>query len=214
MKTLHTHLRCDTKPGGALSAEADALAQYRISRPSALIMVFFAGILLSSCVTPYRQLVETHIEQFCAQDGGITVYETVQLPPGKKMFTYEGYLEKKSARGITNKSRHRLIRLDMFNPALRSEALGPEYIWAYSPLILQRKEPGSPRVWRLHYLIARRADKKILGELISYRAEHDGTIQPLGQMFFGGTYINGCPEGLGPESLISAVFAESVKPKK
>lgn len=178
--------------------------------PAAFLMV----ILLSGCMTAHRKLVQAYIEQLCAQDGGISVYETVPLPPGKRLFAIGAPDPHRSVRGLPFARTYGFISRDVFNPALGREALGPEYIWSHSNLLLQGKEPGGPKLWRLHYLIARKADGKILGELVSYQRVNDNDVLPLDQLFFGGTYVDGCPARLGPESLIGMVFVETVEPKK
>lgn len=200
-----------------------ALRVYRLQSPLCAshswlrvfpLPIVFVALLLNGCATQYVKKMEAQMEQLCAQDGVIRLYETVPLSPGKRIYTTVSRQSANMSTGRFRVQSYRMVNPDVFNPALGSAALGPEYIWEHSAVAIQRKEPGSPKVWREHYGIARRADRKILGELISYQRDHDGRILPLNQLFFGGTYVNGCPEGLDAGSLISAVFVETVKPEK
>lgn len=84
------------------------------------------------------------VDEMCAKDGGIKVYETVTLPPDK--FSKWGMVK-------------------FYRPTQNEMALGPEYIFKEDKYYYKR---GSPKLIRHHYEVVRRADRKLLGETTSY----------------------------------------------
>ncbi|MDZ7805096.1 hypothetical protein [Thiohalophilus sp.] len=89
------------------------------------------------------------VDQMCAVDGGVRVYETVTLP-GHRFDKY----------GI--------VRI----PIKRKAKSGDEYHYERN-IYYYREE--NPAVWRLHFEIYRRMDKKLLGEATTY-ARRGGDI--------------------------------------
>ena len=99
---------------------------------------------------PAQMRLDAEIDRQCAVDGGIKVYETVQLPPEK--FDEYGNLIYFSGVGVKHE-----------------DWLGPDYIYKTETTWLN---PGGeqvvPRAWRTHDQVFRRADGKLLGESIYY----------------------------------------------
>jgi len=88
--------------------------------------------------------LDAEVKRLCAIDGGIRVYETVELPP-----------EKFNQWGQPN----------FFNPTKGENALGPEYIYKSENKYLHK---GNPEVRKDHVQIYRKLDMKLLGEVVSY----------------------------------------------
>ncbi|MFA7062048.1 MAG: hypothetical protein WC156_14670 [Pedobacter sp.] len=114
-----------------------------------LVSALLALELLTGCVSCSKMKMDAEVDRLCAIDGGIKVYETVSLPPEK----FDKY-----------------NNVNFFYPSQGENALGPEYIWKWDVKYLQ---PGgdskaTPRMWRSHMQVFRRADGRLLGESISY----------------------------------------------
>lgn len=89
---------------------------------------------------------DARVRELCAQDGGIRVYETVELPAEK--FNKWG-------------------QINFERPKLGENSLGPEYLVKEETRLL-RPENKNPAILRHHYRILRRSDGKLLGERIAY----------------------------------------------
>ncbi|WP_152682864.1 hypothetical protein [Caenimonas sp. SL110] len=130
-----------------------------------------------------KHSLDRQMQELCAKDGGIRVYETVKLPS---------------------------VLFDPFGdpyPGWRSrpdeQRLGEGYSLARETTVLKDGDPmkGQGRLSRYEYRIIRSVDKKILGEAILYG-------RAGGDIFaFGHFTSKGCPEKLGaPTTLIRQVF--------
>jgi len=113
---------------------------------AALLAVAF-GISLVGCE---KAALDSRVDELCAKDGGVRVYETVSLPPS--MFDQWG---------------------DPF-PGWRGrkfeDRFGPDYRYVEETEYIKNGDPfkGEGRLDRSVTKIFRRADNKLLGEAISY----------------------------------------------
>lgn len=139
-----------------------------------------ALLLLSGCE---RWALDRQMEELCAKDGGIKVYETVTLPASD--FSNIGQPLARNER--TAKSRE-----EIFGPNYR-------YVTEEKYIVGSRQtkvEHGEGNLARIHTAIYRRADNKLLGEQIWYsRAGGDGFMwpwHPSGKNcpMFGGTAVD------------------------
>lgn len=87
---------------------------------------------------------DAKVREMCAKDGGITVYETVDLPPDR--FNKWG-------------------QPNFYHPVNGENALGGEYIFKIEKHYFHQADP---RVSRRSYKVFRRGDNKLLGQSIIY----------------------------------------------
>ena len=142
-------------------------------------ILFFClcALLLSSCATKLQKQVDAELSQLCAQDGGIKVYETVTLPPEMPLYvkiselvsrsTYKSPGSSGSYRELAPEIRT-IVNPDLFDPSFNTNALGPDYIWEKYTRVLPDKQSDENDAYRIHYRLIRRADKKLLGEIVTY----------------------------------------------
>ena len=139
----------------------------------------FSILFVSGCSTKAQRAVDAQLNQLCAVDGGIKVYETVTLPPeiplGRVITktTYINTYKKRSGGGyyierdpVTHTSE--VLNPDLFDPAFGTNALGPDYIWKNQSRALPEKESEGISVYRIHYKLTSHANKKLLGEMVTY----------------------------------------------
>jgi hypothetical protein len=119
----------------------------RVALVVIVAMFWFGGAFWE--VAGKKMYWDAKVRELCAQDGGVKVYETVELP-GERFDKY-GVLK---------------------IPSGKDAKLGGEY--HYESKIYYYKK-GSPEIWRLHFEIFRNSDNKLLGEATSY-ARRGGDI--------------------------------------
>lgn len=106
------------------------------------------GLLLLWLFVPFyflygrTALLDAEVRELCAKDGGVKVYETVKLPPGK----FDKY-------GV--------VKI----PSKQSAKPGDEYYYEWK---VHSYVEDDPSVRRDHFLVFRQSDSKILGEAVSY----------------------------------------------
>lgn len=123
---------------------------------------------------------DSKVREMCAKDGGIKVYETVELPTDQ--FDKWGMVL-------------------FYHPIMNEQALGPKYKLKEKTIYLREKKPA---VIRCHYSIFRQADGKILGETVRY-SRRGGDLPGFGH---GSSFA--CPDHAGINKLIKAVLVESI----
>lgn len=106
--------------------------------------VLLFPLLLASCATPTQVQLDSEVRRLCAVDGGIRVYETVNLP--SERFNRHG-------------------QIVFYRPTEGEHALGAEYQFKRE---IRYYRQGNPEMSRTHYQIVRRADNKLLGETVFY----------------------------------------------
>lgn len=99
------------------------------------------------------------VDELCAKDGGIRVYEVVRLP--KSAFNKYG-------------------QINFYNPAGGSAKLGPVYVYEYRRTYLVRgpHETDSAHLVRQEESVYRKSDLKLLGKLVLYTRSGGDIIQP------------------------------------
>lgn len=107
-----------------------------------LFSVWFGGAFWE--VAGKKMYYDAQVRELCAKDGGLKVYETVQLPA--EMFNKWGQIE-------------------FHRPAQGENALGPEYVFKEDTQYFRQ---GNPQISRIHYQVLRRVDGKLLGETVLY----------------------------------------------
>ena len=115
--------------------------------------------MVSGCVRE-RDRLDEEVRQLCAKDGGVKIYERIQLKA-----------DRFDARGFIN-----------FYRPMSNEALGPEYIFE-AKIDYYRK--GNPEMWRNFYRVVRRNDGRVLGESISYSRRGGDLPGPWHESSFG-----------------------------
>jgi len=89
-----------------------------------------------------KWLADRRVRELCAKDGGVKVYETINLPTDR----FDKYGQ---------------IRI----PDKRNATSDDEY---YTEWITQIIKEGNPSIRRDHFLLFRKSDQKLLGEAVSY----------------------------------------------
>ncbi|MBU2478538.1 MAG: hypothetical protein KKA36_05560, partial [Gammaproteobacteria bacterium] len=123
---------------------------------------------------------DRQVENLCAIDGGIKVYETVRLPADK--FNQWG-------------------QINFFRPNKGDEALGPDYIYKSESRYLINGENGRVAILRHHDSVYRRLDKRLLGEQIGYARRGGDFPGPWHPSSFS------CPN-FGSESILNKIFVK------
>ena len=140
--------------------------------------VFLAPWIISSGVKWYY---DQQVQELCAKDGGIKVYETVTLPVD--MFNHWG-------------------QPNFYQPNQGLNALGEEYIFKVE--LPDYQNVNNPKITRSRSMVIRRADNKLLGEIIIYGRSGGDFPGP-----WHGSGFN-CPNfSEGEISLFRAVFLKS-----
>lgn len=152
-----------------------------------VIAVAIAAVALSSLAGCERWALDEKMEELCAKDGGVKVYEKVTLP----------------ASDFTNLGEPLGRYLTPDTP--QDARYGPDYKYVVKEEILIDKnakgETGKGRLGRIHYTLYRRADGKLLGEAVLYmRGGGDGIT------FGFHPSSNACP--LRGADLAQSVFAK------
>jgi hypothetical protein len=114
--------------------------------------------------------LDEQVRELCAKDGGIKVYETVKLPPDKfDTFGVAAIPEKRKA--------------------------GPTDLYHYEMTTAYLRK-GSPDMRRVHVVVVRRGDGRVLGETVTYhrRGGDLGILLPLHDSSFSCPNNQGLPE--------------------
>lgn len=120
----------------------------RVEGPMQKGLVILVGIGLFGWffweATGKKMYWDAKVRELCARDGGIRVYETVELP--EERFDQWG-------------------QPNFYRPNQGENALGPEYLLKWN---LKYLKIGNPSLHRSHTQIIRRKDTKLLGESVGY----------------------------------------------
>ena len=109
-----------------------------------LLFALGMSFLWACGANPTKSALDDEVRRLCAIDGGVRVYETVQLPA--KKFNQWG-------------------QINFYRPTQGQDALGPEYFFKTTDHFYR---DGNPSLVRYHPQIIRRSDNKLLGETVSY----------------------------------------------
>ena len=152
-------------------------------------------VVLASLGGCEKYSLDRRMEQLCAKDAGVRVYESVALP--KEMF---------SPSGLPFPPRLRTARpgVNTDTESTVEEALGTEYRRVWRTTYLKRGDPvrGDGLLVRHTEQISRLSDGKILGESVSYgRSGGDFIAYP----HFSSKL---CPTEQNSNAVVQAVFAQ------
>ena len=117
-----------------------------------ILLALVLSIIYASFFSEKTRL-DREVDRLCAIDGGIRVYETVELPPDK--------FDKKYG------------QINFYDPTQGENALGPEYIYKWDMRYYKKGHPVSQGAHetvmrRDHFKIIRKLDMKLLGEFVKY----------------------------------------------
>ena len=104
-----------------------------------LSVVLSSVVLLCACATPSQVYWDHKVKELCEKDGGVTVYETVELTMDEK--------EKLHIRNVKYATKN-----DMY----------------YSEIYSENIMGGDPKIFKTEYLIFRNHDKKLIGKQVDY----------------------------------------------
>jgi hypothetical protein len=125
-----------------------------------------AALTLTGCATPRQVVLDAEVDRLCAVDGGVRVYEKVQLPPAE----YAKYISGTKLKSNASQD-------DLFYYSSEREILsGPT-----------NGDPDGTTITKAKLALMRRADGKTLGANTTY-SRRGGDI-PLG--FHPSVYV--CP---------------------
>ena len=139
-----------------------------------LFSVWFGGAFWE--VAGKKRYWDTKVGALCAKDGGIRIYETVELPA-----------EKFNRWGQPN----------FYQPTQGENALGSEYIFRSEKIYYRRTDP---KVSRRIYQVIRQSDNKLLGESVFY-CRSGGDLHAL---WHGSSFR--CPEDGGIIPFFAKIF--------
>ena len=111
-----------------------------------------AAVIATSCLTGCERMrLDREVDRLCAIDGGVKVFETVEVP----LPVYEDFLR---------------------DPGRRVEVIfGPDYQMTSSEEFIV---DGNPSLSRMEFQIVRQSDKKVLGTSTSYGRRGGDFIGP------------------------------------
>ncbi len=176
-------IQIDEKRGSQIASmplqTLDKLQLRKISRSMSYQRTATNVLILSLLVTFLagceKARLDEQIRELCAKDGGVKVYERVRLPDEK--FDNFGFI-------------------DFYRPA-QSDPLGPDYLLDRQQTFYRR---GNPEMWRFHYRVLRKSDRKLLGESVMYIRRGGDMPGPWHPSSFA------CPEQAGETVLIRGIF--------
>ncbi|PXW81013.1 hypothetical protein C8R34_1403 [Nitrosomonas sp. Nm84] len=118
-----------------------------------IILLLFVSLVVYAIFFSEKARLDREVDRLCAIDGGVKVYETVQLPPDK--------FDKKYG------------QINFYRPTQGENALGPEYIYQWDIHYYKKGDPASQGAHetvmkRDHLRITRKSDMKLLGEFVLY----------------------------------------------
>jgi hypothetical protein len=155
--------------------------------PYKLIRIVAMGLLVVLSGCGEKGAVDKQMQELCAKDGGVKVYETVKVP--KNQFDKWGMPRGKD-----------------WDQSVLESKLDPSYQFINASETLKSGDPlkGEVEIWRYHEKIIRKSDAKLLAESVTYgRRGGDPYIALL---------LGGHPSGvhcpIKTKSLISVVFIQ------
>ena len=123
-----------------------------------LIAITFLLPIVAGCATASKSDLDAEVRRLCALDGGVTVYETAQLPPQ-----------------YVSKYRRYDLPFEQY-----ATARDPFFLRHYAVPI----RGGNPSLTRLVTEVVRRSDEKILGRSIAYMRRGGDLPSPMHESSF------------------------------
>ncbi|MER2512365.1 MAG: hypothetical protein ABTQ25_08105 [Nitrosomonas ureae] len=118
-----------------------------------IILLLLVSLIIYAAFFTEKDRLDREVDRLCAIDGGVKVYETVELLPDKFDRKYG--------------------QINFYDPTQGENALGPEYIYKWSTHYYKKGHPVSQgaqetAMRRDHFRIIRKSDMKLLGEFVKY----------------------------------------------
>lgn len=123
--------------------------------PLSISFVIGLVFLVSGCE---KWQLDQQVQELCAKDGGVKVYEVVKLPTSKfdKWGLIKLYSERQEIRDAYRND-EKEIHME--------HALGIEYVFSSDDYFYRK---GNPSMVRYRHQVVRRSDGKLIGETVSY----------------------------------------------
>lgn len=147
--------------------------------------LFVLGFVVAWIVIPFWVAVgkqiyyHSMIDDLCEKDGGVQVYEVVELTPDKF---------------------NRWGQPNFYRPTEGDKALGEGYVFKYVDDTVRAQ---SPEIVRSHVQVFRRSDLTLLGESISYHHRYAGLPGPWHTPGYGCKHVV-----VGTVPLLSKIFSQ------
>jgi len=139
------------RPAAVSDQPPDERGEARMRTPSSVagagVALTLFALGLAACGSVQKVELDREVDRLCAIDGGVHVYEVVRLP--KEDFGPDGE--------VFPQYRHLLFSEGRY---------GPEFVGRSAGRVLVG---GNPALQRINSKIVRRADDKVLGEVVIYR---------------------------------------------
>jgi hypothetical protein len=154
--------------------------------PNNLIRIVAMGVLVVLTGCGEKGAADTQMQELCAKDGGVKIYETVKL--SKSEFDQWGM---PLGRYWANQS----------DP---ENKLGPNYRYVERSEFLRRGDTlrGEVQMFKSHQKIFRRSDGKLLGESVEYG--RSGGDPFINRILGGHPSSSSCPDG--PNTFFASIF--------
>lgn len=145
-----------------------------------------SALALSGCSTPAQVRLDERLSALCAVDGGVTVYETVVLPPSA--FNKYGFI-------------------NFYRPTQGAQTLGDSFIYDlnYATLVPGSEYGEQARLTRTEIQIFRKSDGKILARAVSYNRFGGDFANP------GHPTSKSCPERSVENTLLTRLFVRGIE---
>jgi len=120
--------------------------------------MLLSPLIVAGCVTTSKSDFDAEVRRLCASDGGVTVYESSQLPPQYvgKHGNYDLPFERYAGRNDPYFLRHSTVPL----------------------------KEGNPSLSRLVTAVVRRSDGKVLGRFVAYMRRGGDLPSPIHESSF------------------------------
>lgn len=152
---------------------------------SGVALICFVVLIWAGIPEYEKAQADTLVRELCAKDGGMHVYEVVKLPASR--FESHGLVTFPGPRLLPRSERY--MKPD------------DEFFSTYDRTTIVPAAGFHPEVWRNHHKLFRTADRKLLGEGISYARRGGDPIGPWHPSSFL------CPSNADIVNIVRQVFA-------
>jgi hypothetical protein len=165
----------------------------------ALVALLLSAYLTSGYATPIQLEMDAEVMRQCAIDGGITVYETVKLPPSA--FDEWGNVR------LYSEQKKEIVEARFHDSKLfvSEYALGTKYLLRYEYRYLRGDERLSDEasISRFSVQLLHMGGRKLLGEGVEYSRRGGDAPGSLGATVFS------CPENKTIGDFLSRIFLKN-----
>ena len=160
-----------------------------------IILLLLASLIIYATFFTEKDRLDREVDRLCAIDGGVKVYETVELLPDKFDRKYG--------------------QINFYDPTQGENALGPEYIYKWNTHYYKKGHPVSQgaqetAMRRDHVKIIRKSDMKLMGEVVKYHRAGGDLPGPWMPSSYHCPSVLEANEGV----LMSEIFIKSVEEKE